>query len=114
MTDPTSAACTAVYGASTALPTVLAGNKSLKLCHGVDIFVIFASDISDNCILMQSDRVKSQVSKSFLTTNIYIGKCSEATCSGLSSCMSDPTSAACTAVYGAAASLPSVLAGDYF
>ena len=45
---------------------------------------------------------------------MLIGKCLESTCSSLSSCMTDPTSAACTAAYGGAAAIPSVLAGDLF
>ena len=43
---------------------------------------------------------------------LSLGKCSEATCSSLSSCMTDPTSAACTAVYGGSGALPAVLAGN--
>ena len=111
MTDPTSAACTAVYGGSTALPAVLAGNKCIsEACSWIK-----------HCILMKFVRASQVIHKCPIIASLHwmilksiciSGKCSEATCSSLSSCMTDPTSTACTAVYGASAALPAVLAGN--
>ena len=97
MIDPVSVACTAVYGGSAALPSVIAGEwqeRDKNELYALNMHLIV-------------------ICTWYAQNYFFIGKCSEATCSGLSSCMRDPASAGCTAAYGGSAALPSVLAGKY-